>query len=180
LQRDSSGIVQSLYGETTKRRHITAIVILSVGVVAAWLLWPRPTVQGVLNDFFRDEAGRAEDMLMDPLILHADLVKHRIIDEVKSPTMVKRRHAIGFLGVAHIAEALPVLRTILADEDEKDYFRADALESIYRISKQVGLSLAGQHKSREDFLGDTAMRLIDGSHQPIERSYAQASVGHHE
>lgn len=169
-----------MFGERMKRCIIVAVAVLLVGVAASYLLWPRATVESVMNDFFSGDAGRAEDMLMDPLILHADLVKSRVIEEVVARTMPKRRYAIGFLGVAGITDALPVLRAILTDETEKDYFRADALESIYRIAKDEGLVLASQYQSRTNFLGLVAKGLIDGSHKPFARSYAQAAVGHHE
>ena len=168
------------FGERMKRRLIVVVAVVLVGVAASYLLWSRTTVESVMNEFYSDDAGRAEDMLMDPLILHADLVKSRVIEEVAARTMPKRRYAIGFLGVAGITDALPVLRTILADETEKDFFRADALESIYRIAEKEGLALASQYQSRTDLLGSIAKGLIDGSHKPLSRSYAQAVVGHHE
>ena len=117
---------------------------------------------------------------MDPLILYADIVKDRVIEEIKNPRMEKRRYAIGFLGIAGFNEALPALREILADDNEEDYFRADALESIFLISKEEGRSLADDHDSREDFLGYVAKGLLDGSHEPFKRTYAQALTGHHE
>ena len=163
-----------------KRRLIVIVAILMVGVAASYVLWPCATVESVMNDFYSGDAGRAEDMLMDPLILHADLVKSRVIEEVAARTMPKRRYAIGFLGVAGITDALPVLRTILSDETEEDFFRADALESIYRIAKEEGSALASEYQSRTDHLGSIAQGLIDGSHKPLSRSYAQAAVGHHE
>lgn len=163
-----------------KQRLVIAAATVILTSAAVWLLWPRPTVGGVMSDFYREDAGRAEDMLMDPLILHADLVKHRVIEEVASPAMPKRRYAIGFLGVAGITEALPVLRRILGDESEADYFRADALESIYRIEQREGLALAAQYRSRDDFLGFIAGGLINGSHKPSTRSLLQAATGHHE
>ncbi|MGA1237209.1 MAG: hypothetical protein ACO34E_10120 [Limisphaerales bacterium] len=163
-----------------KRRLIVIVAVVLVSVATFYLLWPRATVESVMEDFYCDDAGRAEDMLMDPLILHADLVKSRVIEEVAARTMPKRRYAIGFLGVAGITDALPVLRMILADETEKGFFRADALESIYQIAKEDGLALASQYQSRTDHLGSIAKGLIDGSHKPLSRSYAQAVVGHHE
>ena len=163
-----------------KRRLIIAITVVLAGIAASYLLWPHRTVDSVMNDFFSGDANRAEDMLMDPLILHADLVKNRVIEEVAVRTMPKRRYAIGFLGVAGITDALPVLRTILGDESEEDYFRADALESIYRIAEEEGLALASQYQSRTNHLGWIAEGLINRSHKPFARSYAQAAVGHHE
>jgi hypothetical protein len=107
-------------------------------------------------------------------------VKYRVIEAVKNPEMEKRRYAIGFLGVARVHEALPVLRTILADNEEEDYFRADALDSIFQISPDEGLSLARQYRERGDFLGRVSHGLIDGTNRPFERSYVQALIRYHE
>ena len=71
---------------------------------------------------FHSADGRAEDMLMDPLILHADLVKQRVIQDIGNPKMDKRRYAIAFLGNERIPEAIPALQSILNTGSEKDYF----------------------------------------------------------
>ena len=168
------------FWEKMRRRIIAGTGIAAGMGVIAFHAWPRPSVDSVMNDFLYNDAHRAEDMLMDPLILHADIVKERVIEKIQDPTMEKRRYAIGFLGVARVEEALPTLRTILADENEKEYFRADAMERIYLISRDEGRSLAGEHSSREGFLGFIAKGLLDGSHEPFQRSYAQALMGHHE
>jgi hypothetical protein len=165
-----------------KQRLVIAAATVILTSAAVWLLWPRPTVGGVMSDFYREDAGRAEDMLMD----HGSADSARGLGQaprhrgVASPAMPKRRYAIGFLGVAGITEALPVLRRILGDESEADYFRADALESIYRIEQREGLALAAQYRSRDDFLGFIAGGLINGSHKPSTRSLLQAATGHHE
>ena len=163
-----------------KRRAPIACFLLLVVSAAIALVWPRPTADSVMADFYTNDSQRAEDMLIDPLILHADLVTGRVIEEIRNPNMEKRRYAIGFLGIVRATEALPVLRQILNSETEIDYFRADALESIYRISSMEGLRLAEQYRDRDDHLGYIATGLISGSHTPFERTYAQALVGHHE
>ena len=129
---------------------------------------------------FREAGGRAEDMLMDPLILNADLVKDRVIQDILNPKMDKRRYAIGFLGNERIAKAIPVLFQILSDESEKDYFRGDALESIWQIDQTQGRQLAEEYSSREDYLGMIAKGLLDGSHKPYERTKADARIGRHD
>jgi hypothetical protein len=128
-----------------------------------------------MRDFYSDSAGRSEYMLMNPLILNRDTVKARVINDVVEQGMTSRRYAIGSLGVARVAEALPVLRTILGDESEVDYFRDDALESIYQINRSEGLALANVHRVRTDFLGKIAQGLVDGSHVPHECTYPEAA-----
>lgn len=68
---------------------------------------------------FHEAIGRAEDMLMDPLILNANLVKDRVIQDIQNPKMDKRRYAIGFLGNERISKSIPVLFQILNNESEK-------------------------------------------------------------
>lgn len=166
--------------EGMKRSTIITLA-LAVGVtLVALVAWPRPTAESVLNDFLFNDAQRAEDMLVDPLILHADVVKHRVLEEIQDPAMEKRRYAIRFLGIIRFSDALPALREILADDGELEYFRGDALESIYRISIEEGRGLAAQYEFREDFLGYVAKGLLDGSHVLFERTYFQALRGHHE
>jgi len=155
--------------------------ICVVTVAGTWVLWraTRPSVQEVLADFHAAE-GRAEDMLADPLILNAQLVAPAIIEEIKNPDMDKRRYAIGFLGMANIRDALPVLRTIAADATEKDYMRGDALESIYRMEPEEGLTLARKYADQNGYLRYVARGLTDGSLKPYHRTYLQALTGYHE
>lgn len=133
-----------------------------------------------MQDFLHNDSDRAEDMLMDPLILHSDTVKHAVIEGVKNPKMQKRRYAIAFLGVARVNDALPALRRILADNEEEEYFRGDALTSIYQIARDEGISLAKRYKGRGDYLGRTARQVIDGTVDCFERSYLKALIGVHE
>ena len=161
------------------KKRIAILIVLCVSALCVWIfLRSRPTVDGVMADFHKAE-GRAEDMLMDPLILHADLVKRRVINDIKNPEMDKRRYAIAFLGNENILEAIPVLETILNTESEKDYFRGDALESIFRIDETKGHQLASKHSARQDYLGRIARGLLDGSHKPYMRTKTDALIGRH-
>jgi hypothetical protein len=153
----------------------TSFLLAILGVMAAF---HRPTVLSVMTDFHGAE-GRAEDMLMDPLILHADLVKDRVIQDIKNSEMDKRRYAIAFLGNERIAEAIPSLLVILETEEEKDYFRADALESIFRIDPTRGLELAKSKVDRKDHLGRVARGLLDGTHTILVRTKMDARMERH-
>ena len=161
-------------------RSQVLLIALFIGLVFVFIIWSyRPTVDSVMADFHAAE-GRAEDMLMDPLILNADLVKYRVIEEVRNPKMDKRRYAIGFLGNERIAEAMPVLLQILHDKSEKEYFRGDALESIFRIDKSEGRRLAAHYSAEGGYLGELAREILDGSYMPFQRTHEEARVGHHE
>lgn len=136
------------------------------------------TADEVMEDFY-EAKDRAEDMLMDPLIVNSDIVKHRVIEEIKDKNMDKRRYAIGYLGNEKINEALPILVAILEDESELDYFRADALESIFLIDKEFGLSKAKKYRKREDLLGRRAKSIVEKTYRPFVRSYEDAKKGVH-
>ena len=145
--------------------------------IASHLLSP-PTAEEVMENF-HTASGRCEGMLMDPLILNADRVKARVIRDIADPAMDKRRYAIGFLGNCEIREALPALRTILNDVSEKDYFRGDALQSIFLIDEAEGLQRAGTFSDRDDFLGLIARDLLGGQSAIYRRTYADALSGRH-
>ena len=155
---------------------VFALVFVSGYVVYRWL---HPTPEDVLADFYAG-AGRAENMLMDPLILHADRVASLLIREVERPDMPHRRYAIGFLGQAGVREALPLLHRILTNSQEQDYFRADALEAIYSMDRCEGRRLASDYTAATNFLGYVAGKIADGSHVSGRRTYWQALTGHHE
>ena len=138
-----------------------------------------PTVDEIMEDFYHAE-GRAEDMLMDPLIIHVEIVKQRVIQEIQDPTMDKRRYAILFLGNERIKEALPVLRKILNNQEEKDYFRGDALESIYRIDSAEGIQRAKEFINQKDYLGNLSREIVNGTFVPFYRTRQQALSGYHE
>ncbi len=139
----------------------------------------RPSEDEVMEDFHASE-GRAEDMLMDPLIRNSEIAAPAVIREVRDPEMNHRRYAIGFLGNERLHEALPVLRTILANNAEEDYYRADALESIFMINKGEGLALAARYAQANGLLGHVAKGLEDGSHRPSQRMYWKALFDYHD
>ncbi len=163
------------------RKVLLGLLLCVVVVGGVWgVRWAtRPSVQEVLADFHAAE-GRAEDMLMDPLILNADLVAPAIVMGIKDPDMDKRRYAVAFLGIADIRDALPVLRTILADATEKSTMRGDALESTYRMEREAGLVLARKYTDQDGHLGHVARGLTEGSWRLRTRTYWQALVGYHE
>jgi len=56
---------------------------------------------------FERDAAKAEDQLMDPLLLAGDDVVPLVIDELPDKEMRLRRYAIGFLGNGRHTPALP-------------------------------------------------------------------------
>ncbi|WP_261844793.1 hypothetical protein [Aliamphritea ceti] len=124
---------------------------------------------------FQDTTDQAEDMLMDPLILAGDKVVPLVLKEVQSPDMKLRRYAIHFLGNGRYSEVLPVLESILANDSELDYFRADALASIFNIDRDLGLTLAGEYSTQPGFLGRQASEITTGTNKWwVQRSFWEA------
>lgn len=155
------------------------ILALALGVGALVYTQVRPSPESVFADFCHSKS-RAEDMLIDPLLLHANRVAPLVIVEIENKDMPRRRYAIGFLGQAGRHEALPILRRILADSAEADYFRADALQAINLIDPVEGNRLALDFLSSSNLLGHVARRMRDGSLAQPRRTYWQALTGFHE
>ncbi len=162
-----------------------------VGVLCAWVavLAGCRTAQVTSSNQLSPEdalkrfytSNGAEDTLMDPLIIAGDKVVPLVLNEVESKTMPRRRYAIAFLGNGSYKEALPLLTSILEDSTEEDYFRADALISIYMIDQSAGQEFAQKHKHEENNLGDVSRRLLSGDTEIIKRrSYADAMSGKHQ
>ena len=158
------------------KQKVLLIVGILLTISLAVGLLNQPTVDDVMFDFHLAN-DRAEEMLIDPLILHRDLIKERVIQDVQNPAMDKRRYAIGFLGVAKIHEALPALEQILQNEQELDCFRADALVSVFQIHDEKGKALSRTYFQRNGYLGWIAAGLLDGSHIPFTRTKFEAFFG---
>ncbi|SRR2546426_107297 len=165
---------------------MTKIAILLLSIVVALGLWwaaakgPLRSPDDALRDFY-EARERAEDQLMDPLILNGRRVVPLVVAEVPNKEMKLRRYAIGFLGNGQYRDALPVLEQVLADEFERYYFRADALEAISRISPDRAHELALRYVKGEDVLGRVAQDIVAGR-SPVTRtrSYWQAFRHVHE
>lgn len=147
-----------------KRRRLTWIVdllliliILLIGVTSACGNQPS-TPEEILERFYHNE--RPEETLKDPLILGGDRVVPLVIERVKDKKMPRRRYAIAFLGNGSYAQALPVLQTILHDSSELDYFRTDALHSIYQIDAALGLKYAQSYTNESNDLGESSRDLL--------------------
>ncbi|HZE72059.1 MAG TPA: hypothetical protein VE135_21330 [Pyrinomonadaceae bacterium] len=122
-----------------------------------------------------------EDTLMDPLIIAGDKVVPIVLKEVKNKKMPRRRYAIRFLGNGSYSDAMPVLRSILQDSGEEDYFRGDALISINLIDESLGREFAQKSINERNNLGDVSHQVLSGYPEIRKRrSYLDAIAGHHE
>jgi len=157
--------------------------LAAVGVLI--LIWAR--VEGPLRDphdallDFYEAKDRAEDQLMDPLILTGHRVVPLLMENLPNKEMRLRRYAIGFLGNGGYVEALPTLERILKDESEIYYFRADALLAIYQISKTRAKELASLYVNGQELLGRFAGKIVaDKNPVYFKRSYWDAFRHVHE
>jgi hypothetical protein len=159
---------------------ISFVALLLAGAIFwAAAVGPLRSPDAAFADFLASE-GRAEDQLTDPLVLSGRRVAPRVLAEVKDPDLKHRRYAIGFLGCLRYAPAVEVFRSILANPEEKDYFRGDALEAIWLTAPQEGIALAKQHSSATGHLGDVARNVVSGTREPYCRSWWQAFRGTHD
>jgi hypothetical protein len=166
------------------KRVLLVAAVASVAFVAFTLRWlytdgPLRNPQEALADFHAGTA-RAEDMLMDPLILNGRPVVRLVIKAVTEKEMEKRRYAICFLGNGGYSEAMPLLEKIVGDPSEIYYFRADALEALAAISPDRGREVAKTHTTDENLFGDVAREIVAGKPKGYcRRSWWEAFSGHH-
>jgi hypothetical protein len=93
-----------------------------------------------------------EPELDDPLIEAGRPMVAAICEAVAHPDMKRRRYAIGALGYIRDRAALPTLEAILGSASELEYFRGDALQSIYRIDRKLGTKYAVQLEKQGGYL----------------------------
>ena len=116
-------------------------------VIADMYLTP---AEKVLKEFYT--AQLPECSLTAPLEWAGSRMVPLVIKEVANKSMPRRRYAISFLGDMRRREALPLLETVLADITERQEFRGDALEAIYRIDRHRGLELAADPSDAPPYL----------------------------
>ncbi len=160
--------------------HLALSVLVGLCIWWAIAKGPLRDPEKALHDFYAAD-GRAEDQLMDPLILNGRRVVPLVIAALPNRDMHLRRYAIGFLGVGRHQDALPSLERILSDESELAYFRADALEAIYQIEPERARALAHIYMNDQSFLGEIARVISEGKNPTYRtRSYWQALWSIHE
>ena len=104
--------------------------------------------------------GDHEEELMTPLIKAGPKMVPVIIEAISHKDMRLRRYAIGALGNLNDARALEPLTRIVEDKSEEEYFRSDALESIYKLDQGLGTRLAKQVAGQGEMLTDTSKAIL--------------------
>jgi HEAT repeat protein len=134
-----------------------------------------------MRAFLAPDRQVGEDQLADPLILTGTRAVPLVAASVRDRQLRYRRYALAYLGWAQDERALPVLRSIVEDSSEHDYFRADALEAIACIRVGSGDSLAARFAKDTGLVGRTASQVFDGPFcPPGDRTFWDAFVGRHE
>lgn len=135
-----------------------------------------PSPQRVMRSFY-DSAQRAEDEMMDPLILAGEQVIPLVMSEIQNKGMKHRLYALLFIGNSQYAEGVPVLMRIVNDPEEEGAFRAAALDAIAMIDTARGSSLSMSFRESDGPLGMAARRILAGD-LVKRRTYEQARRGH--
>jgi hypothetical protein len=159
---------------------LTVLLLVLIGGLWVFLEGPLRDPDAAMRDFLKGE-DRFEDQLTDPLVLAGPRVRPLITAAVVDREMKHRRYALAYLGCAGYAPAQEAIRRILTDDTERDYFRADALEALWRLDRNEGEALAQTYRTREDALGQMAVKLIEtGSPWAECRSWIAALMRRHE
>ena len=166
---------------TALKRALSLSLLALAGLVLWWCVavGPLRDPEAALADF-HTARNRAEDQLTDPLVLAGPGVRPLVLAAIRDPESPRRRYAIGFLGCAGYERAASALREIIADGEEKNYYRADALVALWQLDPTEGLHLAKVYARQSDFLGETARRIVAGRPLIYCRSWLDAWLGRHD
>ena len=96
--------------------------------------------------------GDHEEELMQPLIKAGPAMAPAIIEAISHKDMRLRRYAISALAYLKDRQAVEPLGKIVKDKSEEDYFRGDALHSIYILDRKLGEQLAKEFAGQGDNL----------------------------
>lgn len=108
--------------------------------------------------FYSDDAEESE--INVPLTEAGQKMVPAVVEAIAHKDMRHRRYAISALGTLKDPRALDALTAILKDESEEDYFRGDAVVSIYKIDPARGTELAKEYAGQGDNLKDMAQAIL--------------------
>ncbi|MBI5025153.1 MAG: HEAT repeat domain-containing protein [Nitrospirae bacterium] len=155
---------------------VTIIVAISLPLLLIWIFYIPHSPEDALQQFYTYES--MEDELKDPLIIAGPKVVPLLIKEIQNKDMPHRLYAIRALGDLGDSSALNVLKSILNDTSEIDYFRCGALEAIALIDIDVARELAKQYKETDiTSLSEISRYLLSHNKPPhwvVRRTYIEA------
>lgn len=125
---------------------------------------------------FKESKDKAEDQIMDPLILCGKKVIPLVMKEIEDTNMPNRRYAIAYLGNAKSNESTPLLICLLNDTSQSDLIRGDALRAIASIDIERGKDLAKEFVDNEGYIGGIARNILSGDFSPVVRSFWDARL----
>ena len=162
---------------TTRSLAIASVLLVAVVAVAVKSI-VRPAPAEAFETFL-SEGDVKEEHLFDVLVLAGDDVVPLVLERIMEPDLPQRRYAIGFVQNGRYRQALPYLEAILADPNEKDYFRGDALVAITAIDNERGMQLCRTYDHLDGYLGDVARGLPTSKEDFMipQRSYWDALFG---
>ena len=177
-----------LFGENIMPTTMKWIAVAVGALVVLAALWIGAAVysrtpdspEQALAAFY--EEGRAEDQLMDPLILAGSDVIPLLERDLANPGMQRRRYAIGAMGNIGSKAALPILEKILSASTEPDYIRCDALTAIALIDRKEGLTAVKKFGKDAGCLAELHEDLnqrYDAWRDSVQRTYFDALLGRH-
>jgi len=137
---------------TVQATLATALLLVAVVAGAAEIKY-RPggaAFSRVWDTFYTDTPHEPE--LADPLIATGTKMTQAICEAVLHKDMMYRRYAIGALGFIGDRRALTTLERIINDVSEEDYFRGDALQSVFQIDRTLGRRYAEQYLDGPKYL----------------------------
>ncbi|KGO32666.1 MAG: hypothetical protein ACWGKN_12390 [Desulfoprunum sp.] len=166
----------------------TIFVVIIVGVVFLVFNFAKNKIPDspeiALQEFYHE--NRAEDQIMDPLILMGSEMIPRLSKEILNKNMIHRRYAIGAIGNIGDENAISILVSILNDHQEIDYFRCDSLNSIAMINKEKARQLALKYRQSDVIcLNELVQALLSDKEKSWEkmnymrRGYLEALIGRH-
>lgn len=109
-------------------------------------------IEEVWYEFYNNPGCEAD--LMNPLVNAGSKMVPEILSAISDKKMKLRRYAIGALGWIQDSRSKEPLKLILHDKTEIEYFRGDALQSLYQIDKDYAVEYV------KTYSGDSKYMLL--------------------
>jgi hypothetical protein len=109
----------------------------------------------------------------DVLIILGDEAIPIALEKIKNKETKKRSFIISFLGNQGVKEAIPILETIISDENDEN--RESALFAIAQIDNDLAIKYANKYKDDNGKLGKASRDILNKEPYVYERtSYVEA------
>lgn len=125
--------------------------------------WALHDPQHCLDEFMYGDGNGflPEAHLLDPLIRCLGDIEPSLIQAIKDPGMPRRRYALLYLEFDGGRRSVPLLRSLVSDENEGYLYRSDALGALQKIAPEEALRLAERLASESGMLGESARRVLN-------------------